>query len=148
MAATLKLRTSFEVEIDGNIFTGGDPNVPQTISLAGAYLDATKVIAVSTTWDVWDAAGEEPIADFDFLYIESELDDVLVELTTDDNNGVGDEHYVIQLKKNIPFILGSDTGQANYTKDFAALTADVIDRIRIRNPDASNTATVRVFAAT
>jgi hypothetical protein len=145
VAVSLKLITRFDLTVNGVDYEGGSVDSAVTISGAGDTLDLRKTIGTTTTWDAWSSGAEEPLTDFDFMWVESELDGVLVEMTTDANAGVGREEFVVELNANIPFILGTDTGQANYTADFAAATADVIDQIRIRNPDGSSTAAVRLF---
>ncbi len=148
MATTLRFWRYFQLQVNGVTHKGGHLSTPVTVSLDGDVFDVTNTIAATTTWDAWTSGAEQSVTDFDFLYIESELDDVLVELTIDNAGDVGDEIITIQLKKDIPLILGSDTGYANYTADFAGGTLDVIDRIRIRNPSSASTAAVRVLLAT
>lgn len=142
--ATLRVWNAFEVVIDGRSIAGGSRSNPQEVSVGEPYIDTPKTVAFGTTWDAWGFTTEQPISTFDFLWIESSLDGVLVELTTDANNGVGDELFVVELKADKPFLLFTDTGRANYTADFAAGSADVIDRIRIHNPSADTDAVVRL----
>lgn len=142
--ATLRDWDGFEVVIDGQTHAGGSRSNPREITIANAHIDVTKTVATTTTWDAWGFSTEEPLSSFDYLWIESSIDGVLIELTTDKGNEVGDEAYVIELLADKPFKLYSDTGRANYTADFAVGTADVIDRIRIRNPSASVAADVRL----
>lgn len=143
MSQTLRVWTAFEVVIDGISHAGGHRSKPQEVTVDDPYIDVTYPIAVTTTKDVWGFSTEEAISSFDFLWIESSLDGVLVELTTDKGGEVGDESFVVELKADKPFLLFTDTGRANYTADFAGGSADVIDRIRIRNPSASTVANVR-----
>lgn len=148
MTATLRFWRGFHVEVDGVARRGGDIAQPVSITIAGAVKDDVKVIGTTTTWDAWASGAEEPLSDFDFLWIESELDGVQVELTIDKGAEVGREVLTITLKKDVPLVLADDAGFANYTVDFAGGTLDVIDQIRIRNPDGTNTANVRLFMAT
>ena len=143
MSQTLRVWTAFEVVIDGKAIAGGHRSKPQEVTVDDPYIDVTKAIAVTTTWDAWGFSTEEAFSSFDFLWIESSLDGVLVELTTDKGDEVGNESFVIELKADKPFVLFTDTGRANYTADFAGGSADLIDRVRIRNPSASTVANVR-----
>jgi hypothetical protein len=102
-------------------------------------------LAASTTVAVYDPAAS-PASSFTFLWIRSDRDDVMVELTTDTNNGVGDERYTVKLRKNLALVLGSDDSYANYTANFAGGTLDVIDYVRIRNI-GSETASIEVVVA-
>lgn len=140
------LYSSFVIAGDQPSPEGGDRMNPVAIEIDGVYADLRKSLATSTTWDAWASDAEEPVTDFDFLWIESDQD-VLVELTCDQNNGVGREEMVIEVIADKPWYLCSDDSHALYTADFAAGTADVIDRIRVRNVSGS-TANVRVFLAT
>jgi len=148
--AVLKIWQRFEIiDLLGVEHKGGSSVTPQTVSVTGTVKDETKAIGTTTTWDFWLTGAEEPLADFELLWIETDLDGVLVELTTDQNAGVGKVVYTIEIYKGFPFkLVGGDGSHANYTADFATGTLDVIDQIRIRNPDASNTANVRAVLVT
>lgn len=146
MSATLILFQKFLVSIDETLHQGGDRLNPTQIALDGHFLDLRKSVADDETWDVWAAITEDPLTEFDFLWIESDYD-VFVELTVDRNNSVGTEELAFEIKADVPFVLGSNVGRANHTTDFGTGTDDVIDRIRIRN-ESGSTAAVRVFMAT
>lgn len=125
----------------------GSKSNPKEITVSAPGIDVTKLVAAAETWDVWGFTGgnEQPISDFDLLVIESDYAGVQVELTCDANNGVGREEFVITLVAGLPLVIADDGSIANYTTDFAAGTADVIDRIRVRNPTgAGSSANVRV----
>ena len=144
---TLRLLTYFEFEkSDGRVVYGGSRSKYQELTVSDPCFDEEKSLAVNTTWDAWGFTTEQPISDFDLLWIMSDKSGLYVELTTDANNGVGDEIYTVPLAANIPLILSADDSYANYTADFAGGTADVIDRIRVRNPsgNSAGTAIVRV----
>lgn len=146
MSATLLLYQSFSVMLDGDKRVGGDRIMPVPIELEGESLDLTKSLADDTTWDVWAGADDESaLSDFEFLWVESDQD-VFLELTVDQNAGVGREEIAITVKAGVPFVMGSSVAKALYTADFAAGTDDVVDRLRVRN-ESGSTATVRVFMA-
>lgn len=102
-------------------------------------------VASSGTATIWDAASSAA-SSFRFLWIRANKEDVMVQLTTDLNNGVGDERYTLTLKKDLAFILGSDDSYANYTANFGGGTLDNIDEIRVKNL-GSETANVEVVIA-
>ena len=116
----------------------GNPAVPTVIEGDDLKCDKTVDVAASTTVTLFTAGTE--LADFDFLAITVD-GDVMLELSTDINNGVGDENFTVQVTEDCPFILGSDTSYANYTVNFGAGALDLIERIRCRN---LGTSTVRV----
>lgn len=150
MSASLQLYMSFVLnDGEGNIIRGGDRINPVSVAtVSGPYIDLHKALADSTTWDAWTGGdSDSALSAFDFLWIESDLD-VFLELTVDQNAGVGREEIAFTLLAGVPFILGSNVGKANYTADFAAGSDDVIDRIRIRNENGDDeTANIRVFMA-
>lgn len=148
MASTVRFFSYLEVEIEGEKHRIGSLSEARTLSVTGAALDLRKIIGTSTTWDVWESGADEPMTDFDVLCIESELSGVIVELTADKGGEVGTRVFTVELTADCPFFLFSDGSWANYTADFAAGTLDVIDRIRIRNVNASSTASVRVLMLT
>lgn len=125
----------------------GSRETPTVLSVSGYEYRVRKSLAVTTTWSAW-SAGSASLTDFDFCYIMSDLDGVQVELTTDVGNDVGDEYMVVTLKAGVPLILGADDGIANYTVNWGAGTADVIDRIRVRNPSAVTAANVDFLLVT
>ncbi len=83
---------------------------------------------------------------FSFLWVRANQDDVYLELVTDDNASIGTEAYTVLLKKGLAFLLGSDNSYANYTRNFAGGTIDVIDQVNVKNT-GSATATVEVVVA-
>ncbi len=141
--ATLKFYSYFEVTINGRQMHGGSLSTPASITVGDDYEVLRQEIATTTTWDVW-AAGSERLGSFSFAWIVSDRD-VYLELTVDKDGDNGVEVLAFTIEAGVPFALANDTGLANYTVDFAALTADVIDQIRIHNPDATNAAKVEVL---
>lgn len=145
MAATIYLFQHFFVQVEGKKYDDGSLTDPVSISIDGKGESYEIQLATATTLDLW-AASSGKIADFDFFWLKLDQD-VYVELTTDTNNGVGDEVYVLEADANKAFVLCSDTGLANYTANFGTVTADVVDRIRLRNVSGS-TAKGRAFLFT
>ena len=146
---TLYLYQGFNVTLNGQPLSGGSRSAPVSISVDGQKLDETYSLAANTTKAVWGGGGDDALADFDFLSVESDLDGVLVELVIDKGNENGTRVVELELKAGIPFYLGNDGGMANSSANFATGTLDVIDEIRIRNPSgASRAAVVRVFLIT
>ncbi len=147
--ATLRLYQRFEAIIDGAPVAGGDQHIPEEIVTVGdGFVDNRKTLAEGSSWTAWTAGSGDALTSFAFLWIESDLDDVHVELTCDANNGVGRGQFVVNLKADKPFVLCTNSSLANYTANFATGTADVIDTIRIQNPTGTlASANVRVFLA-
>lgn len=146
MSATLRVWKAFEVVINGHVVAGGSRSKPVEITVAGSVLDDTKSMADSTTWTAWTTGSGVALTDFDYLYIESDQD-VWLELTADVGAEVGTVVFAKQIKANEPFDLLHDDAYANYTANFGSGTADVVDRVRIRNI-SGNTANVRVVLVT
>jgi len=111
-------------------------------------------IAAAATQSIWinDAEGSDDITandDFDFLYIVSNKDDVLLELVGDLSANGADDVNIVELNTDVPFTLGSDDTISGYsTADgLGTTTAQTFERIRVLNNNAS-TATVRVIMVT
>lgn len=116
------------------------------VTVDGRASDETFSVAASTTVTLYDAT-VDAVSDFDFLWIESD-EDVVLELITDQNNGVGKQSYTITVVGGgPPEILGSNVSYANYTTNFGGGTLDVIDKILCRNL-GTDTATVRRVVVT
>lgn len=144
--ATLNVWQAYELTDNGVQIVGGSRAASKQITVAGQRKEAEKSLATATTWDVWTTGSSEPLTDFDFLWVESDKN-VLLELTVDQNNGVGTVVFAIEVQANVPFLLCADDAMANYTANFATGTEDVIDKIRIRNV-SGQTAIVRVLLIT
>lgn len=143
--ATLRIIDYFEViNPDGETVRGGSRSAPIEIECDGLVSDVWKSLADATTWDAWAAGASEGLTDFDLLWIWADQD-IRVELTVDANNGVGDELIAFLVEAETPFRLIYDDALANYTSNFAAGTADVVDRVRIRNVSGSTAKVRRVL---
>lgn len=146
MAVSVKTVCYMEVAIDGIVKRVGSVS-PVSISAAtGIAYDKDFSLGNNTTATIFDASAATCLADFDYLIVISSVD-MYMELTTDQNNGVGDEILTVPLTANLPFLLGRDDSYANYTSNFGGGTLDVIDRIRARNI-SGGTGTLRIVALT
>ena len=150
---TARLYQRLEIDIDGITYSLGSRDVPQTITF-GSDLHVLKTlnVAASGTTEVFDV--DDDLADFDVLAIACDRNLVL-ELVTDDDGNVGQEDFTIGLLGTGTdndfgplFVLTRDDSYANYTVAFAGGTLDVIERLTVKNLDASNAAKVQVLAAT
>jgi len=150
--ASARLWNAFEIDIAGVLWTSDQKrtDAPLHVALTGPVSDQRRSIAAAATWDAWTSGAEEPMTDFDFLWIISDLAGVQVELTVDKDGDNGLEVLApLTLIANYPLVLADDASLANYTADFGGGTADVIDQIRIHNPTgASAAANVRMLMAT
>jgi hypothetical protein len=151
MALTVKLWTRMEI-VDGNgtvrASDGLTPYDPPKIVTAasGVVHDQSHSVLTTATAEIFDVADD--ISDFDFLWIKADQDDVLIQLVIDDNATNGESYQVVELTKNVPFILASDDALAsNGAVDVFTGTADVIERVNVKNNNASTTI-VRVVAVT
>src|SRR5688500_5163274 len=143
--ATLLVSSSFNLIGGSQPLSGAARPNPIEIEVTGTFTDHRISVAATTTKTIWTASSDE-LADFDFLWIESDQE-LYVELTVDVGGEVGDELLTKVIQANQPFVLISDDALANYTANFATGTEDVIDRLRIRNP-GSTAANVRVVMIT
>jgi hypothetical protein len=126
-------------DINGQPHKAGSLSEPIDIEIDGYIDDDTVSLATSTTLTVWDSA--EALTDFDFFWLKADQD-LYVELTCDRGAEVGTEELAFVIEANTPFRLIYDDALALYTTNFAALTADVIDRVRVRNVSGT-TASIR-----
>lgn len=144
--ATLNVYQAYELTVDGEQLLGGSRSAPVQITVDGKRKEWYRSLATSTTAVVWNGTStDEPISDFDFLYIESDQN-LILEFTTDVGNEVGDEKYAVEVQSGRPLMLCSDDAYAGYTS-ISSNTADVIDKIQVRNVSGS-TAAVRVLLIT
>lgn len=144
--ATLRALAYFDAP-GGNITPGGSRSLYKEFTVSEPKFDQTKLVAhgpSGTTWDAWGHTSEDPISDFDFLFIVSDLSGVLVELTCDKGGENGAVPFVLGLIAGFPLMLGSNVSRALHTADFQSGVADVIDRVRIHNPSTTTSANVRV----
>ncbi len=154
MAAVIQIYQYFVVTIDGVTRQGGSLTQPKSITLGDAEIaDQAFSVAAETAVKVWDKTENEALGDFDFLWLETDLD-VLVQFVTD--AGATDAYDVKELKgsgtagKMGPaLILGSDATQLlDGTIDTFDGTEDTIDEVWVYNEDSSATARVRRVVGT
>ena len=152
--ATISVYQYFTVEIDGRNVSGGSRAVAKQVSLGDNELfDQTFKVAASSAVKVWDKTENEALGNFDFLWMESDLN-LLVQFTTD--AGTTDAYDVKELKGSgtagimgPALVLGSDDTQLlDGTIDTFDGTADTIDEIWVYNESATATARCRVVVAT
>lgn len=144
--ATLRVFKYFELAVGNKPVVGGSRVKPTEITVTGLPLDLPKSLAPETTWNAW-LGSDGPISDWDYLWIESDKD-VTIELMADANAGVGTVVFAKEVKASEPWDILHDDAMANYTANFASGAMDVIDRIRVRNRHASDTATIRLVLVT
>jgi len=151
---TVQLYQYFCVTIDGNPIRGGSLSEAKSITLAdGEISDQIFKVAPETAVKIWDKTENEAMGNFDFLWLETDLD-VLVQFTTD--AGTTDAYDVKELKGSgkagqmgPALNLGSDiTKLLDGSIDTFDGTADTIDEIWVHNSDDTNTARVRRVVAT
>lgn len=152
--ASIQVYQYFVVDIDGRQVRAGSLSEARSVAITDdEIVDQTFKVAPETAVKIWDKTENEAMGNFDFLWLESDLD-VLVQFTTD--AGGTDAHDVKELKGSgtagVPgpaLVLGSDDTQLlNGTIDTFGGTADTIDEIWAYNPDSTDTARVRMVAAT
>jgi hypothetical protein len=152
--ASIQVYQFFVVNLDERSVAGGSLASARSITIADNEIyDQTFKVAAEAIIKVWDKTENEALGDFDFLWMESDLD-VLVQFTTD--AGGDDEYFVVELKGSgtanemgPALVLGSDLAhQFDGTVDLFTGTEDTIDEIWVENEDTSDTARVRVVVAT
>lgn len=128
------------------IFLGPDPGDEDAITLADDKVsDDLFTVGAETTVTLWDATASA-VSAFSFLWIDTDAT-VVLELITDQNNGVGKRSATVTVSPESPFVLGSNASYANYTTVFAGGTLDVIDKILVRNNSTTDSAKVRRVVA-
>ena len=154
MAASVQIYQYFVLTINGLTIKGGSLTEPKSIALGDSEIaDQMFSVAATSAVKVWDKTENEAMGDFDFLWLESDLD-VLVQFTTD--AGTTDAYDVKELKGSgtagemgPALVLGSDDTQLlDGSIDTFDGTADTIDEIWVYNEDATDTARVRIVVAT
>jgi hypothetical protein len=153
--ATVQLYQYFVINIPGRPpIQGGSLSEARSITLGDdEVFDQTFKIAAETAVKVWDKTENEALGDFDFLWMETDLD-VLVQYATD--AGGDDEYFVVELKGSDTanrmgpaLVLGSDLAhQFDGTVDAFDGTEDTIDEVWVYNADGTDSARVRVVVAT
>ncbi len=154
--ATIYVYQYFTVDIDARSVSGGSRTVARSVAITDNELsDQTFKVPPETAVKIWDKTENEAMGNFDFLYLESDLD-LLIQFTTD--AGASDAYDVKTLKGSgtsgsmgPALILASDATQlTDGTIDWAggSPTADTIDEIWVYNASASDTARLRQVVAT
>jgi hypothetical protein len=152
--ASIQLYQYFVVDVDERHVSGGSLSRAKSITISDdEVFDQTFRVAPETAVKVWDKTENESLGNFDFLWMETDLD-VLVQFTTD--AGTTDAYDVKELKGSgtagqmgPALVLGSDdTSLLDGTIDTFDGTADTIDEIWVYNADDTDTARVRVVVAT
>lgn len=150
----IQLYQYFAATIDGRPIQGGSLSVARSITLGDdEVIDRTFKVGTESAVKVFDKTEDEALGDFDFLFMESDLD-VLVQFTTD--AGGDDEYFVVELKGSgtsgtmgPALILGSDAAhQFDGTVDAFDGTEDTVDELWVYNEDDTDTARVRLVVAT
>lgn len=154
MAASVQVYQYFVVDINGQATKGGSLTQPKSIALGdGEIIDRVFKIAAEGIVKIFDAAEDEALGDFDFCWLETDLD-VLIQFTTD--AGGDDEYFVFELRGSgtagepgPASVLGSDLAhQFDGTVDLFDGTEDVIDEIWAKNESTTEPARIRLFVAT
>ena len=127
MAVTINIYEYFEVTFDdGEVKEGGSKTVAKTISAAGDVYEVKQNLAsdgdLQVLWTI-DVA-DRGIADFDFLWFETDKD-CMVELTYDETgDDDGKESHAFIVNASTPFILGADEGDEDRSGAPACLEAE------------------------
>lgn len=152
--ATLSVYQYFTVTIDDRTVTGGSLSTAKSVTIADDELaDQTFKVAPTTAVKIWDKTVNAAMGDFDFLWLETDLD-VLVQFTTD--VGTADDYDTKELKGSgtagtmgPALVLASDDTQLTAgTIDTFDGAADTVDEIWVYNESAAATARVRRVVAT
>jgi len=152
--ASIQVFQYFTVNVDERSVKGGSLSRARSIAITdNEVYQHTHKVAATTAVKVFDKTEMETLANFDFLWIESDLD-VLVQFTGD--AGTTDPYFVMELKGSgtagepgPALVLGSDDTQVqDGTIDAFDGTADTIDEIWVYNEDDTDTARVMITVAT
>ena len=145
--ATLNVYQAFDMTVSGVTVARGSRSAPTAITVVGQKKEWNRSLANNTPALVWDGTDtNEPMAEFDFLYIKADQD-LLVEFTCDKGGEVGTVLFARKVLASEPVMILHDDAMALYTAAFATGTADVIDRIRVRNTSGS-TAVIDIVLVT
>ena len=152
--ASIQLFQYFVLDLDERSVKGGSLSRAKSITIADNEVsDQTFKVAPETAVKIWDKTENEAMGDFDFLWLESDLD-VLAQVTTDAAGD--DEYFIVELKGSgtagqmgPALVLGSDLAhQFDGTVDLFDGTEDTVDEIFVYNEDDTDTARVRRVVAT
>jgi hypothetical protein len=150
----VRLYQYFVLDIDGSPIQGGSLSGARSITLGDDEVSAqTFKVGPETAVKVWDKTENEALGDFDFFWMESDLD-VWIAFTTD--AGTSDAYDVKKLKGSgtsgvmgPALILGSDDTQLlDGSIDTFDGTEDTIDEVWVYNADDTDSARVRRVVAT
>lgn len=146
MSVSVRVWQCFEVVSADRVISGGSLVTPALVTaeaVGAAAIDRTIVAAASGgTGTLLDNSTD--LAAFAFLFIVSDQD-VVLEIVTDANAGVGRVASTVTLKAHVAFVLGSNVAYANYTVSFGGGTLDTIDTLKVKN-NGSAAANVRLVA--
>jgi|TARA_R100000808_G_scaffold21049_1_gene45515 hypothetical protein len=165
---TINLYQKFDyTDAAGNTYSDGSTTTARTISVADQIFDRTYAIADGsggTATTIWSDSTPHYIADFDFLWIESDVDGEIQLVCSEDGTLAGNNiqnGFCIKLKAGIPFVLAADDSrnmgnmdagfsESNYGAEIDTWetnwVADTIDRIEYYRSGSASV--VRVFAVT
>jgi hypothetical protein len=152
--ATIQLYQFFVVDIDDRTVTGGSLSTAKSITIVdNEIVQQTFKVGPATAVKIFDVAENEAMGNFDFLWLETDLD-VLVQFTA--SAGVSDVYDTKELKGSgtantmgPALVLGSDDTQLlDGAIDAFTGTADTVDEIWIYNESATETARVHLVVAT
>lgn len=152
--ASIQLYQYFSIDTGESKIQGGSLSKARSINLVDDEVtDQTFKVAPATAVKIWDKTENEAMSNWDFLWLESDLD-VLVQFTTD---AAGTDVYDVKELKGSgvsgemgpAIVLGSDdTLLLDGAIDAFTGTANTIDEIWVYNADDTDTARVRLVVAT
>ena len=145
MAATLQVYSYLTALVDGVLEEFGSLTSPNSVSLTGNVRKIKATVGTTTTKTLYESSTDLP-ATFSLALIACDFD-VYLEQIADNDGSIGDEAFAQLLrgsgvanKWGIPFIIPKQAAYANYSKNFAGGTVDVITTIRCRNLSSSQIA--------
>ncbi len=157
MSVSVKIFQHFEINIGGELKEGGSRTVAEEILVDGHVFEVRTQIDDAFEEEVLWTTADGGIADFDFLWFESDAD-VFLELR---NTMSPDEFLLFEVSADIPLILSSDDigaydtatrfdEGAPYAVLVEATDFDQADQISVKNNAAADAgdATVRLVLIT
>jgi len=150
----LSITQSWSITISGQVFTGGS-STPVVVSASnGLIFDRTYSVTTATYAEIarFGSASDDDLADFVFLFIQSDVA-AEIRLVTDVDGNNSRQGLAIQLAAGVPLMLtGGDAARATTTIDevaaagnWATTGADVHDFIEYYQT-SGGAAKVRVVA--
>lgn len=145
MSHTVNLYMSIDALVKGVRHQLGNKSAITITLTASEEVDHKQyTLAGTATQLVWQASSTEA-ANTAFTAMAFLTDkNIDVELVCDVNNGVGKKVWTQRVPANMPFLLPSKVAFANAGEDFASGSADVIEKVSIRNATADE-ASVQVM---